>query len=47
MVWRTAVEGGIKYYKSGFHTPEDAYYKGRLELERNYLHGGKENETKG
>lgn len=28
---------GKRYYKSGFKTPEEAYYKGRLELERKYL----------
>lgn len=28
---------GKQYYKSGFRTPEDAYYQGRLELERLYL----------
>lgn len=28
---------GKKYYKSGFTTPEDAYYKGRLVLEDKYL----------
>lgn len=28
---------GKQYYKSGFLTPEEAYYKGRLELERLYL----------
>lgn len=26
-----------KYYKSGFLTAEDAYYRGRLELEKEYL----------
>lgn len=36
---------GKKYYKSGFHTPEDAYFEGRLELERKYLPGGEEYET--
>jgi len=28
---------GKRYYKSGFKTPEEAYYLGRLELERKYL----------
>lgn len=28
---------GKQYYKSGFKTAEDAYYHGRLELERRYL----------
>lgn len=28
---------GKKYYKAGFRTPEDAYYNGRLELERLHL----------
>lgn len=28
---------GKRYYKSGFTDPEDAYYNGRLELERKYL----------
>lgn len=28
---------GEKYFKSGFLTPEDAYYKGRLLLEKKYL----------
>lgn len=31
---------GRRYYKSGFQTPEDAYYIGRLELERKHLPGG-------
>lgn len=30
---------GKQYYKSGFDTPEDAYYKGRLELEKKHLPG--------
>lgn len=29
--------GGKKYYKSGFLTPHEAYYRGRLELEKKYL----------
>ncbi|MCG5104466.1 hypothetical protein [Oceanobacillus alkalisoli] len=33
---------GERYYKSGFETPEDAYYKGRLELERKHLPGRKD-----
>lgn len=28
---------GKRYYKSGFLTAEDAYYRGRLELEKEYL----------
>ena len=28
---------GKRYYKSGFKTPEDAYYNGRLALEEKYL----------
>lgn len=28
---------GKSYYKSGFKTPEEAYYKGRLELEKEHL----------
>lgn len=32
---------GKRYYKSGFKTAEDAYYKGRLELERKHLPWGK------
>lgn len=28
---------GQRHYKSGFKTPEDAYYKGRLLLEQKYL----------
>lgn len=28
---------GHSYYKSGFKTPEEAYYNGRLELEKIYL----------
>lgn len=28
---------GKRYYKSGFMTAEDAYYKGRIELEKKYL----------
>lgn len=28
---------GKRYYKSGFKTPEEAYYKGRLMLERKHL----------
>lgn len=28
---------GKRYYKSGFKTPEDAYYNGRLILEKEYL----------
>ncbi len=28
---------GKRYYKSGFKTPEEAYYQGRLELERKHL----------
>lgn len=28
---------GKRYYKSGFMTPEDAYYRGRLKLEEKYL----------
>lgn len=28
---------GKRYYKSGFDTAEDAYYKGRLQLEKRYL----------
>ena|SRR5690554_430155 len=28
---------GKRYYKGGFDTPEEAYYKGRLELERLHL----------
>jgi len=35
---------GKRYYKSGFLTPEDAYYNGRLELEKKYLPGGKRDE---
>lgn len=31
---------GKRYYKSGFKTPEEAYYNGRLELERKHLPGG-------
>lgn len=33
---------GERKYKSGFLTASDAYYKGRLELERIHLPGGKE-----
>ncbi|MCT6924120.1 hypothetical protein [Metasolibacillus sp.] len=36
---------GKRYYKSGFLTPEDAYFKGRLELEKKYLPKENENET--
>lgn len=28
---------GKRYYKSGFRTPEDAYYNGRLVLEKEHL----------
>lgn len=28
---------GKRYYKSGFMTADDAYYKGRIELEKKYL----------
>jgi hypothetical protein len=28
---------GKRYYKSGFKTPEDAYYNGRLLLEKEHL----------
>lgn len=31
---------GERKYKGGFLTPEDAYYKGRLELEQKYLPKG-------
>lgn len=31
---------GKRKYKSGFLTPEEAYYKGRLWLEQKYLPGG-------
>lgn len=30
---------GKKYYKAGFLTPEEAYYNGRLELEKKHLPG--------
>lgn len=33
--WITA--GGKRYYKSGFKTPSEAYYQGRLLLEQKYL----------
>lgn len=29
--------GGRRYYKSGFKTPSEAYYQGRLALEQKYL----------
>jgi len=31
---------GKRYYKSGFKTPEDAYYNGRLMLEKKHLPKG-------
>lgn len=34
---------GKRYYKSGFKTPEDAYYKGRLVLEEEHLPKGEDN----
>lgn len=34
---------GKRYYKSGFKTPEDAYYKGRLVLEEEHLPKGGDN----
>lgn len=37
---------GKRYYKSGFKTAEEAYYQGRLLLEKEHLPGGiKENEN--
>ena len=36
---------GKPYYKSGFKTPEDAYYNGRLVLENEHLPQSEENEN--
>jgi hypothetical protein len=35
---------GKKYFKAGFKTPEEAYYNGRLYLEKKHLPGGGTNE---
>jgi hypothetical protein len=37
---------GKQYYKSGFKTPEEAYYNGRLKLEEQYLPKENENEKR-
>lgn len=36
---------GKRYYKSGFETAEEAYYEGRLPLEKEYLPEEKEDEN--